>query len=252
MDIKTALYQYTLRLADSNLIMGHRLSELCSKGPYLEEDIAISNIALDYLGQANGLYSYAADQNKNKKSIDDLIFHRDENSFLNLLIVEQENGHFGNTIAKILCYSIFQKYLYSCLINSQDQRLAAIAEKSLKEVEYHIRHSNSWVIRLGDGTKKSRQKMQEAINEVWQCTDEFFEMDEVDNLLLKNEIAPDLIEIKNDFRNSIDICLKEATLTIPEKYSMVTGGKRGKHTKNLALILSTMQDLPRKYPDAKW
>ncbi len=253
MDIKTALYQYTLRLADSNLIMGHRLSELCSKGPYLEEDIAISNIALDYLGQANALYSYASEQDKNKKSIDDLVFHRDPDSFFNLLITEQENGHFGDTITKIFYYSIFQKYLYTALLESQDQKLAAIAEKSLKEVEYHIRHSSSWVIRLGDGTQESNNKMQDAINKIWNFTDELFEMDEVESLLLENNIAVNLAKIKNDWKKAIDTYITEATLTTPKgSPSMVTGGKKGKHSENLALILSTMQHLPRKYPDAKW
>ena len=127
-----------------------------------------------------------------------------------------------------------------------------IAEKSLKEVEYHIRHSSSWVIRLGDGTKESKEKMQEAINQIWQYTDEFFEMNEVDDLLLKNKVAINLGKIKNNWRETVTTYLKEATLTIPEISSIVAGSKKGGHTKNLALILSTMQYLPRKYPNAKW
>ena len=252
MSKRNSLFQYILRLADSNLIMGHRLSELCSSGPYLEEDIAISNIALDYLGQANALYSYAAEQNQEKKSIDDLVFHRDDKSYYNLLITEEKNGHFGNTIAKILFYSLYQKYFYTLLIDSNDENLAAIAEKSLKEVKYHVRHAKGWTIRLGDGTKESKIRMQDAINNLWKYTDEIFEMDEVDNVLIEDGIAVHLGDIRNDWEKSIYECLNEATLKVPLNTTMISGGKNGKHTGNLKEILEIMQFLPRKYPDAKW
>ena len=252
MNEENALLKYTLRLADSNIIMGHRLSELCSSGPYLEEDIAISNIALDYLGQANSLYSYASEQDHKKRSVDHLVFHRDEHSYYNLLITEEENGHFGNTIAKILFYSLYQKHFYTLLIDSKDIKLAAIAEKSLKEVKYHVRHAKSWTIRLGDGTKESKIKMQEAINNLWKYTDEIFEMDKIDDNLIKEGVAVHLGNVKNDWQKSIHDCLKEATLELPLNTIMISGGKNGKHTGNLKNILETMQYLPRKYPDAKW
>ena len=165
MDYKKALYRYTLRLADSSMIMGQRLSELCSHGPYLEEDIATTNLALDFFGQVNAFYNYASKQNINGKSADELAFKRDADNFLNYLLVEQENGHFGDTIAKQFLFSSFQKCFFTYLSNSSDSQLAAIAKKSLKEVTYHLRHNKTWMIRLGDGTKESKKRIQKSINE---------------------------------------------------------------------------------------
>jgi len=252
MNIEKALENYVLRLADTTMIMGQRLSELCSKGPYLEEDIAISNIALDYLGQANSLYIYASQENKEGKSADDLAFRRDERYFYNLLIVEQENGHFGNTIAKIFCFAAYQEVFYSKLLESNNNQLAAIAEKSLKEVKYHLRHAKSWIIRLGDGTKESKEKVQIAINDIWRFTGEFFEMDEIDKILLKEGVAIDATKLKKQWDIIINDCLNEANLKRPEDSFMMSGGKTGLHSEKLGFILAEMQFLQRAYPDAKW
>ncbi len=252
MDKTEALYKYTLGLADSCMIMGQRLAELCSKGPYLEEDIATTNIALDYLGQANAFYNYASQQNTDSKSADHLVFRRDERSFFNFLLVEQENGHFGNTIAKQFMFSAFQKCFFSALINSKDQQLSAIAEKSLKEVKYHLRHSSSWVIRLGDGTDESHEKIQNSINDIWRFTGEFFEMDTTDDLMLSAGFGVDVQKLKSEWDVLINDVLKEATLIRPEDDYMMSGGKNGIHTEKLGFILADMQFLQRAYPDAEW
>lgn len=247
-----ALYCFVLRMADSNLIMGQRLSELCSKGPYLEEDIAISNIALDYLGQANSFYDYASEKNTEKKSKDELIFRRDERSFFNYLLLEQENGNFADTIIKIFLYAAFQKCMYIELKKSKNQQLSAIAEKSLKEVTYHLRHSVNWVIRLGDGTEESKEKIQKALDSIWRFTGELFEMDEVDNILFEKQISCEFSSLKRDWDKIINDTLKEAKITRPKDSFMMSGGKKGLHSENLGFILAEMQYLQRSYPNAKW
>ncbi len=252
MDYKKALYRYTLRLADSSMIMGQRLSELCSHGPYLEEDIATTNLALDFFGQANAFYNYASKQNINGKSADELAFKRDADNFLNYLLVEQENGHFGDTIAKQFLFSSFQKCFFTYLSNSSDSQLAAIAKKSLKEVTYHLRHNKTWMIRLGDGTKESKKRIQKSINDIWCFTGELFEMDEIDNLLFDKRVSVDVKSIKNQWDKIINETIKEAKIIKPKNEKMISGGKNGNHTKNLSVILEEMQYLPRTYPNAKW
>ncbi len=232
--------------------MGQRLSELCSKGPYLEEDIAISNIALDYLGQANSLYEYASTLINNEKNIDELAFRRDERSFYNLLLVEQDNGHFGDTVCKIFLFSAYQYVFYNKLIDSTDSQLSAIAEKSLKEVKYHLRHSKSWIIRLGDGTDESKNKIQDSINNFWKFTGEFFEIDTIDNNLLANNISVNCKTIESEWNLIVNECLEEATLNKPKDIFMKTGGRKGIHSEKLGFILAEMQFLQRSYPNAKW
>ena len=179
------------------MIMGQRLSELCSKGPYLEEDIAISNIALDYLGQANMLYELLKKVEVIKHSVDDYVFHRNERNYYNLLLVEQDNGHFGKTMAKIFLYSTYQKILYSYLSKSTNDDIKAIALKSIKEVDYHFKHSRAWVLRLGDGTQESKVKIQDSIDELWRFTGEMFESDDVENNLISEKYY---FSIKHLFR----------------------------------------------------
>ena len=174
-----SLFTYTLRIADSSLILGQRMSEWCSKAPTLEEDIAMSNISLDMFGQANGFLGYASEID-GSKSADDFAFKRNEREFYNLKITEQENGHFGDTIVRLFFCSAFNFLFYTKLSESKDKTLSALASKSLKEVKYHLKHSESWMIRLGDGTEESKLKIQESLNSIWQFTGEFFEMDEID------------------------------------------------------------------------
>jgi|TARA_B110000263_G_scaffold91367_1_gene79886 ring-1,2-phenylacetyl-CoA epoxidase subunit PaaC len=245
------LEQYTLRIADTSLILAQRLSEWCSKGPTLEEDIALSNISLDLFGQANGLLEYVSTLN-GEKSADEIAFKRNEREFFNLQICEQDNGHFGDTIIRQFLCDCYFKLFYQKLANSKDERLSAIANKSLKEVAYHLRHSSNWVVRLGDGTKKSNEKIQEALNKIWKFTGEFFEMDELDHQMLKNKIGVDSSNIKKEWDSIVNKTLNTAKLNRPEDGYMMTGSKKGLHTEYLGKILAQMQYLPRAYPNAKW
>jgi ring-1,2-phenylacetyl-CoA epoxidase subunit PaaC len=247
----SALFTYTLRIADSSLILGQRMSEWCSKGPTLEEDIALSNISLDLFGQANGFYEYAS-QLDGKRSADNLAFLRNERGFFNHQIVEIENGHFGNTTVRNFLHDTFNFLFYTELSNSKDNTLAALAVKSLKEVKYHLRHSTNWLIRLGDGTKKSNTKAQEALELLWQYTAELFEMDEIDTELFNAGIAVDNKALKLEWDEIVNRTLKKAKLNRPENGYMATGGKKGVHTEYLGFLLAEMQFLPRAYPNAKW
>ena len=234
------------------MIMGQRLSELCSKGPYLEEDIAISNIALDYLGQANMLYELLKKAGGDKHSVDDYVFHRNERNYFNLLLVEQDNGHFGKTMAKIFLYSTYQKILYSHLSKSTNDDIKAIALKSIKEVDYHFKHSRAWVLRLGDGTQESKVKIQDSIYELWRFTGEMFESDDVENNLISENIISASNTYYDEWSKIVNETLQEALLTEPENVVMLTGGKKGLHTEKLGFMLAEMQYLPRTYPNAKW
>ena len=247
----TDIEKYILRIADTTLILSQRLSEWCSKGPSLEEDIALSNISLDLLGQANGLLEYVSKLN-GKISADDYAFKRDEREFYNFQICEIENGHFGDTIIRQFLIDVYFKLYYQELEKSKDETLSALATKSLKEVSYHLRHSSNWVIRLGDGTQESKDKIQKSLNNIWKYTGEFFEMDELDEKMLKEKIGVNNKDLKKDWNKLVDETLNKAKLKKPEDGYMMTGSRKGIHTEMLGKILSEMQYLPRAYPDAKW
>ena len=227
------------------------MSEWCSKGPTLEEDIALSNISLDLFGQANGFYEYAAKLD-GSKSPDDLAFKRNEREFFNYQLVEQENGNFGRTIVRNFLHDAFSLLFYTELTLSKDETLAAMAAKSLKEVKYHFRHSSNWLIRLGDGTQESNSKVQEALNSLWQYTGELFEMDQIDNEMLENDIGVNNFQLKDEWDKLIDSTLTKAKLKRPSDGYMATGSKKGIHTEHLGFLLAEMQFLPRAYPNAKW
>ena len=245
------LFQYTLRIADSSLILGQRMSEWCSKGPTLEEDIAMSNIALDLFGQANGFYEYASQLN-GSKSADDLAFKRNEREFFNRQLSEQENGNFGTTTVRNFLHDTFNFLFYTELSSSKDETLAALAAKSLKEVKYHLRHSSNWLIRLGDGTKESNLKVQEALDVLWQYTGELFEMDDIDNEVLFLGIGVENKKLNERWDAMINSTIEKAKLNRPEDGYMATGSRKGIHTEHLGFLLAEMQFLPRAYPDAKW
>ena len=247
-----ALYNYCLRLGDDALILGHRLSELCSKAAFIEEDLALTNISLDMIGRAESLLKYAGEVEGKGNSSDDIVYRRAEINYQNHLLVEQDNGDFAHTITRQLFQSSFEYFLFSELEKSKDSTLAGIASKSIKEIKYHLQHATDWTIRLGDGTDESKQRMQKAINDLWMYTGELFEMDEVENTLLKSGIIADFIPIKSQWQNKIQAVLTEATLKMPEDGYMQTGGRKGVHSEKLGHILSEMQYLQRAYPDAKW
>ena len=247
-----AKLEYVLRLGDNALILGHRLSEWCSHGPVLEQDIAIINVSLDQIGQARNYYKYAAELSADGKDEDSFAYLRDAHEFRNLLITEQPNGNWADSLVRQFLFDTFNFFLIEKLRSSSDSQIAAIANKAVKEIRYHAQYSAEWVIRLGDGTEESHKKAQDALDEIWMWTGEMFEMNEVDELMIKSGVGVDLNEIKTLWNEKVSQVLEIATLKKPEEGWNQTGGKRGVHTENLGFILSEMQFLPRAYPDAKW
>lgn len=252
MDKKHALFQYIIRIADNALILGHRISEWCGHGPSLETDIGLTNISLDYIGHARNLYQYAVAVEGKGRTEDDLASLRDVTAFKNLLLVEQPNGNFAETIARQFIFDSFNYHFFVALQESKDEQLAAIAQKSIKEISYHYRWSAEWLIRLGDGTDISHQKMQTALNDLWMYSEEAFMADEVDDLLQSEGVAVDLAVIKGAFDDRVDAVLKQATLQKPTEPWMQKGGKQGTHTEHLGLILTELQWMQRAYPNMEW
>lgn len=250
--MKNAKFQYLLRLADSSLIIGHRLSEWCGHGPILEEDIALINIALDFVGNATALYVYAAQVEGKEHTEDDLAYLRNEREYRNLLLTEQPNGDYANTVARQFLYDVFTFFLYEELKTSKDETIAAIAVKSHKEITYHLRHSTEWMYRLGDGTEESHQRLQTALNDLWMFTPDLFDMDEVDVLLMNLSIVPDLNKIKDEWEKRVNEVIAEATLQIPTTIIKQKGSREGKHSEHLGFLLAEMQSMQRAYPGAKW
>ena len=249
---KASLYKYVLALGDDALILEQRLSQWAYKGPFLEEDIALSNISLDMFGRANLLLEYAATLKGNGTTSDELAYKRNEREFSNHIICEQPNGNFADTIVRQFFLDAFYKLFLQKLTKSKDEQLSAIAQKSIKETTYHLRHSSKWIIRLGDGTVESHAKVQSAIDNLWMFTNELFEMNEIDNEMLEQKIGVDCSKLKIEWDKIINEVLSEATLKRPEDANMPTGGRQGIHTEHLGHLLSDMQYLQRAYPDATW
>lgn len=245
-------YTYSLRMADNAWILSHRLSELCSNGPFLEEDLALTNIALDLIGRAQAFYNYAAELEGKGKTADDLAYRRNERQYYNNLLVEMPNGNFADTVARQLYTSVYEYYFFMSLQNSKDETFAALAAKTLKEVKYHMTHAADWVVRLGDGTEESHMKMQQAIDNLWMYTGELFEEDETDNILSEQSIGVDNPSLHSLWETHIKNVLEEAKLNLPAADYMQTGGRKGVHTEYLGHMLGEMQYLQRAYPDAKW
>lgn len=266
---------YTLQLADNALIMGHRISEWCGHGPILEQDIALTNTALDHLGQARSFYQHAAslfntlsqdDKSKLFTSTalqnniaagseideDDLAYLRDGWDFRNALLVEQPNKDWAYTVARSFFYDAYNFFFYRELQKSEDEALAAIAEKSLKEVTYHLRWSSEWMIRLGDGTDESHTRLQTAVNDYWMFTGELMIMSEAEKAMQQEGIAVDTEKIKQLWQEKVKEVLDEATIQMPEAGWMQKGGKEGRHTEHLGYILAELQFMQRAYPNMEW
>jgi ring-1,2-phenylacetyl-CoA epoxidase subunit PaaC len=246
------LINYTLHLADSTLILTQRNGAWCGHGPILEQDIAITNITLDLIGQSRNFYQYAATLIGGGATEDSLAYLRMERQFKNLLLAEQENGDWAQTILRQFFFSVYQYFLYEKLQNSKDEQLAAIAAKSLKEVTYHVKWSSEWVIRLGDGTAESNERMQKAIVALWQYTGEMFVPSDYEKTLVEENMIPDVALLKEAWMEKVKSVFEEATLSIPENTFMQGGGKTGLHSEKLGYILSEMQYLQRVYPGAEW
>lgn len=250
--------QALLRLGDDALILGQRLGDWCGHAPALEEDIALTNIALDLIGRTQSYLTLSGALNEvngeSKPLTDDqLAFHRVERDFQNLLLVEQPNGDFGDTIARQFLFDNYALLRAEHIATQTfDLDAAAIAAKAIKEIRYHQDHSSKWIIRLGDGTPESHSRIQNSINELWKFTGEMFTPDEIDLAGASAGLLPDLASLKIKWDSAINSVLEEASLVRPDDAWMQTGGRQGLHTESLGFLLAEMQSLPRTYPDATW
>ncbi len=251
-NMNQSLINYTLQIADNNLILGQRLSEWCGHAPELEIDIALTNIALDLIGQSRNLYQYAAELEGKGRSEDDIAYLRDSSRYRNVLLVEQPNEDFAYTIARQFFFDVYNHLFYQELTKSKDERLAEIAEKSLKEINYHIRFSSEWMIRLGDGTKLSHEKIQTAVDDLWDFIGEMTLLNDTDREMLSNGIGVDLNKIRPLYFQKVKEILAEATLNIPVEEPFQKGGKNGIHSEFLGHLLAEMQWMQRAYPGAEW
>jgi ring-1,2-phenylacetyl-CoA epoxidase subunit PaaC len=250
------LFQYLLRLGDTTLVLSHRLSEWTGHGPALEEDLATTNTALDLLGQARLWLTLAGEVEGKSRDEDQLAYLRDAPDYRNYLLVERVNGHYGDTMARQFLFDVWHYFLLRALCGSSDERIAAIAEKSLKEVTYHARRSSDVLVRLGDGTGESRAMMQEAVNDAWRYVGELFVDDDVTLELARRKAAPSHAALWDDWLAHVGQTLDEATLAMPEpelaKRPAHQGGIHGRHTEALGYLLAEMQHLQRAYPGASW
>lgn len=246
------LFDFTLGLADDALVLGHRLSEWSGKAPSLEEDIALSNLGLDLIGQARLLYTYAGVLEGRGRDEDQLAYFRDDRAYRNLLIVELPRGDFASTMVRQLMWAAFMHPYYDAMTRSGDAELAGIAGKAVKEMAYHVRHAAEWVIRLGDGTPESHRRVTAALDDLWGYGGEMFEMEGGEHDLLALGIAPDRSALRPIWDRTLDGVLTQATLARPKDRYMQSGGRAGRHTEHLGHLLAEMQVLARAHPGAKW
>ena len=250
--VEAATATYLLRLGDDALVLAQRLCEWAARAPQLEEDVALLNIGLDLLGQARSLLTLAGDREGRGRSEDDLAFLREERDFVNAQLVELDNGDFAKTMARQLLVSAYSLPLWQALTSSTDADLAAIAGKAVKEVDYHLDHARSWVVRLGDGTEESHRRMQAGLDAVWPYAAELFETDELLDTLVGAGVAADPAVLEPEWRRSVESVVAEARLTLPETSWRPSGGRRGLHTEGMGYLLAEMQHLHRSHPGVTW
>ena len=249
----SAYFEFLLRMGDNTLILGHRVSEWCGHAPVIEEDIALANTALDLIGQTQMWLGLAAEVEGKGRTADDLAMLRDAWDFRNVLMVEKPNGDFGQTLMRQFLFDAFHLEMLKGLTTSSEPRVAEIAAKAVKEVQYHVERSGDTVIGLGDGTAESHARMQDALNFMWPYVGEMFASDDVDAEMLSTGIAPDLTQLRIAFDAHVGAVMADATLTIPDSTFAHKGGKSGfQHTEHLGHILTQMQWLQRAYPRASW
>ncbi|EDZ40474.1 phenylacetate-CoA oxygenase, PaaI subunit [Rhodobacteraceae bacterium HTCC2083] len=249
----SAYSEFLLRMGDNTLILGHRVSEWCGHAPVIEEDIALANTALDLIGQTQMWLGLAAEVEGKGRTADDLAMLRDAWDFRNVLMVEKPNGDFGQTLMRQFLFDAFHLEMLKGLTTSSEPRVAEIAAKAVKEVQYHVERSGDTVIGLGDGTAESHARMQDALNFMWPYVGEMFASDDVDAEMLSTGIAPDLTQLRIAFDAHVGAVMADATLTIPDSTFAHKGGKSGfQHTEHLGHILTQMQWLQRAYPGASW
>ncbi len=245
--------QYGLRLGDDALVLAQRLGEWAAGAPELEEDVALTNLALDLLGQARALLTYVGKLEGAGRTEDDLAFLRDERDFVNVQLVEQPNGDFAQTIARQLFFSAYQRLLYERLAGSADPTIAGVAQKAVKEVDYHLDHAAGWTVRMGDGTEESHRRMQAGVARMWPFVGELFHTDQLAERLVVEGIAVDPRALRDDWNKSVGSVLEEAALSVPEgSWTAPGGGRRGIHTEGFGYLLAEMQHLHRSHPGARW
>ena len=252
MNADDALFRYVLRLGDTALVTGQRMIERVTHEPELEEELANANFALDYLGQARMLYSYAGELEGEGRDEDDFAYLRDSQEFRNLLIAEQPNGHFGISIVRQFLFESFYLLQLESLSQCRDERLRAIAARAEKEIRYHLRHATHWLIRLGDGTAESHGKVADALAEDWRFTGEFFDGDDVDAIIQREFGGPDLEALKTEWNKQVQAVLDEATLEMPGETFMAKGGRDGLHGEHFGFLVAEMQHVRRAHPGATW
>ena len=245
-------FNYLIRQADNNMVLGHRMSEWIGKAPTIEEELALANISLDLIGLARSLYVHAETTAGDGRDPDQLVFLRDAHEYTNLLLVEKLNGDFALTIVRQFLYSAFASQYWKALSETADQELAGIATKAAYESAYHLRHASGWLVRLGDGTGESHDRAQAALNELWMFTGEMFDMDDTDQAAVGDGIGVDTAALKDGWSATVDEILTQATLTRPADGWMIDGGRTGKHTEHLGHMLADMQFLQRAYPGQQW
>ncbi len=249
---RDTLFAYVLRHGDDCLILSQRLGDLISRAPELEEDIALANIALDILGIGRLLLQYAGELEAEERSEDDLAFGRTEREFTNLLLVETPNGDFAHTMVRQYLFDAYQDLLWNRLVDSSDETIAGIAGKARKESRYHLRHSRSWVVRLGDGTAESNRRMQQALESVWRFTGEMFIDDEIDRAAAEAGFGVLPSSLSDAWNHEVTTTIETATLSRPDDSSIRTGGRDGRHSESIGPLLAEMQHMYRSFPGASW
>lgn len=246
------LFAFVLSRADDALVLGHRLSEWCGHAPMMEEDMALANMGLDFIGQARELYTYAAEVEGAGNDEDKFAYLRDVQHYRNALLVEQPNGDFALTMMRQFLYSAFADRYWRAMMSSIDPTLAAVAAKSEKEAAYHLRHSSEWIIRLGDGTEESHNRAQSALDNLWAFTGELFQLHPDEEVLVASGIAIDPRDLLSPWTENVASVLRSATLALPQSQWMQKGGRSGQHSEHLGHLLSELQSLQRTYPNATW
>ena len=243
---------YATRLGDNALVLGQRMIEEVAAGPELEEELANANFALDYIGQARMFYTYGGECEGKGRDEDYFAFRRAEHEYRNLLLVEQPNGHFGDSIVRQFLFDAYYVHLLDALMRCSDEGISNIAARAIKEVRYHLRHSRQWLVRLGDGTEESHARVQQSLQDLWRFTGEMFAPDDLDDDMRATHNGPHLEIIEAEWRKDVAAAVAEATLTLPDDGWMADGGKQGRHSEHFGFLLAEMQHLQRTYPGATW
>lgn len=251
-DLKQATQDYVTRLGDDAVVIGHRVSEWCSNAPFLEEDLALQNVALDFIGRARMYYNYAAELADDGRDEDDFAYMRDHREYQNLLLMELPRGDFAYTMVRQLLVDVYNLLYLEQLLKSKDETIAAIAAKAIKESRYHLRRSHEWMLRLGVGSEESHARAQAAIDDIWGFTHELFDVDELEQQMIDAGIGVDSVQLKDGWTREVSDILREATLELPETEWAVRGGRDGYHTEYLGQMLNEMQSVHRAYPGQKW